>query len=62
MKSKEIYPKYRLWSAPIRIKQPNYVGLIRATVTADTMQDARRLISAQYGIPGWRIGAVKEVK
>jgi hypothetical protein len=62
MKAREIYPKYKLWSAPIRIQQPGYVGRITATVTADNVTDARRLMSAQYNIPFWRIGPVKEVK
>ena len=62
MKAQEVYPKYKLWSAPIRIQQPGYVGLITATVTADSVTDARRLISAQYKIPYWRVGSIKEVK
>ena len=33
MKAKEIYPKYKLWTAPVRIQQPNYVGYIDVTVT-----------------------------
>lgn len=62
MKSREIYPKYKLWSAPVKIKQPNYVGYIEVTVTAATMQDARRLMRAQYGVPDWQVGSVKELK
>lgn len=62
MKAKDIYPKYKLWTAPVRIQQPNYVGFIEVTVTAPTMRDARRLMRAQYGVPDWRIGSVKEVK
>jgi hypothetical protein len=26
MKAREIYPKYKLWTAAVRIQQPNYVG------------------------------------
>jgi hypothetical protein len=62
MKAKEIYPKYKLWSAPVKIQQPNYTGYIEVTVTAATMQDARRLMRAQYGVPDWQVGSVKEVK
>lgn len=62
MKAREIYPKYKLWSAPVRIKQPGYVGTIEVTVTAANMQDARRLMRAQYGVPDWHIGSTKEVK
>jgi hypothetical protein len=62
MKIKEVYPKYKLWTAPVRIQQPDYVGFIDVTVTAATMQDARKLMRAQYGVPDWRIGSTKEVK
>ena len=62
MKAKEIYPKYKLWSAPVRIQQPNYVGYIDVTVTAANMQDARRLMRAQYGVEDWHIGSTKELK
>jgi hypothetical protein len=62
MKAREIYPKYKLWTAPVRIQQPNYVGYIDVTVTADNQQDARRLMRAQYGVADWHIGSVKEVR
>jgi hypothetical protein len=62
MKAREIYPKYRLWTAPVRIKQRNYVGYIDVTVTAPNLQDARRLMRSQYGVPDWHVGSVREVK
>jgi hypothetical protein len=62
MKAREIYPKYKLWTAPVRIQQPNYVGYIDVTVTAANMQDARRLMKAQYGVEDWHIGSTKELK
>jgi hypothetical protein len=62
MRAKEIYPKYKLWTAPVRIQQPNYVGYIDVTVTAANMQDARRLMKAQYGVEDWHIGSTKELK
>ena len=62
VRAKEIYPKYKLWTAPVRIQQPNYVGYIDVTVTANNMQDARRLMKAQYGVEDWHIGSTKEVK
>jgi len=62
MRAKEIYPKYKLWTAPVKIKQPNYVGYIDVTVTAANMTDARRLMRAQYGVEEWQVGSVKEVK
>lgn len=62
MKIKDVYPKYKLWSAQVKIQQPNYIGYIEVTVTAPTMIDARRLMRAQYGVPDWHVGSVKEVK
>jgi hypothetical protein len=62
MRAKDIYPKYKLWSAPVSIKQPNYVGRIIVTVTAASMQQARALMKAQYGVEEWHIGSTKEVK
>ena len=52
----------RLWSAPVKITQPNYVGYIEVTVTAPNAQLARQLLQAQYGVPQWQIGSVKEVR
>lgn len=62
MKSKEIYPKYKLWMAPIKIQQPNYVGYIDVTVTAPDMVTARNLMKAQFNVPDWQVGSVKEVR
>ena len=62
MKAQEIYTKYKLWTAPVRIQQPNYTGYIEVTVTAPNMNDARRLMRAQYGVADWHIGSVKEVR
>jgi hypothetical protein len=52
----------KLWSAPVKITQPNYVGYIEVTVTAPNIQIARVLLKAQYGVPDWHIGSVKEVR
>jgi hypothetical protein len=52
----------KLWSAPVKITQPNYVGYIEVTVTAPNIQLARVLLKAQYGVPDWHIGSIKEVK
>ena len=62
MRAKDIYPKYKLWTAAVRIQQPNYVGYIDVTVTADNATKARQLMKAQYGVSDWHIGSVKEVK
>jgi len=62
MKARDIYPKYKLWTAQVRIQQPNYVGWIDVTVTAVNATEARRLMRAQYGVEEWHVGSVKEVK
>jgi hypothetical protein len=62
MRAREIYPKYKLWTAPVRIQQPNYVGYIDVTVTAANATDARRLMRSQYGVEEWHVGSVKEVR
>jgi hypothetical protein len=53
---------YKLWSAPVRIKQPNYVGYIEAAVTAPNIQIARAMFKSQFGVQDWDIGSIKEVK
>jgi hypothetical protein len=53
---------YRLWTAPVKIKQPTYTGYIDVAVTAQNAQLARQLMKAQYGVADWEIGSVKEVK
>jgi hypothetical protein len=52
----------KLWTAPVKITQPNYIGYIDVTVTAPNMQLARQLMMAQYGVPLWHIGSIKEVR
>jgi hypothetical protein len=52
----------RLWTAPVQIKQPGYTGRIDVTVTAPSMQLARVLMKAQYGVQDWQIGSTTEVK
>lgn len=52
----------KLWSAPVKITQPNYTGYIEVTVTAPNIQLARTLLKAQYGVPDWHIGSIKEVR
>ena len=53
---------YNLWTASVQIKQPNYVGRIDVTVTAPNAQQARLLMTAQYGVEFWQIGSVRQVK
>jgi hypothetical protein len=58
----EAVANYRLWTAPVKIKQPNYSGYIDVTVTAQNAHLAKQLMKAQYGVPDWHVGSVKEVK
>jgi hypothetical protein len=53
---------YKLWAAPVKIKQPKYTGYIDVTVTAPNIQLARTLMKAQYGVQDWQIGSIKEVR
>lgn len=64
MKAKEILPKTKglLWTAPVRIQHPNYVGTIDVTVTANNAVQARQLMKAQYQVHDWHIGSIKQVK
>lgn len=64
MKAREITPKLKslLWTAPVRIQHPHYVGRIDVTVTANNANQARQLIKAQYGVQDWHIGSIKQVK
>lgn len=64
MKTREVITKTKslLWSAPVQIKHPHYVGRIEVTVTAANANQARQLIKAQYDVPDWHIGSIKQVK
>jgi hypothetical protein len=64
MKAREILPKIKsqLWTASVRIQHPNYVGRIDVTVTANTANQARQLMKAQYGVEDWHIGSIRQVK
>lgn len=64
MRAREIVAKNRslLWTAPVRIQHPNYVGRIDVTVTANTANQARQLMKAQYGVEDWHIGSIRQVK
>ena len=61
-KSKKQATQYKLWTAPVQIKQPGYTGRIDVTVTAPSMQLARQLMKAQYGVQDWQIGSTREVR
>ena len=62
MRAQDIYPKYRLWAATLRIEQPNYTEYVDATVTAENLTQARRLMRAQYGIEDTSTSNIREVR
>jgi hypothetical protein len=52
----------KLWSAKVRINQPNYVGYVDAQVWAPNAQIARTILKQQYQIQDHHVGSVKEIK
>jgi hypothetical protein len=63
MRSQEfITESAKLWSAKVRINQPNYVGYVDAQVWAPNAQIARTILKQQYNIQDHHVGSVKEIK
>jgi hypothetical protein len=63
MRSREfITESAKLWSAKVRINQPNYVGYVDAQVWAPNAQIARTILKQQYQIQDHHVGSVKELK
>jgi len=52
----------KLWTAKVRINQPNYVGYVDAQVWAPNAQIARTMLKQQYQIQDHQVGSVKEIK
>jgi hypothetical protein len=52
----------KLWSAKVRVSQPNYVGYVDAQVWAPNAQIARTILKQQYQIQDHHVGSVKELK
>jgi hypothetical protein len=52
----------KLWSAKVRVNQPNYVGYVDAQVWAPNAQIARTMFKQQYQIQDHHVGSVKEIK
>jgi hypothetical protein len=52
----------KLWSAKVRVNQPNYVGYVDAQVWAPNAQIARTILKQQYQIQDHHVGSVKELK
>jgi hypothetical protein len=63
MRLKEVITESaKLWSAKVRINQPNYVGYVDAQVWAPNAQIARTILKQQYQIQDHHVGSVKEIK
>jgi len=63
MRSKEfVTESAKLWSAKVRINQPNYVGYVDAQVWAPNANIARTILKQQYQIQDHHVGSVKELK
>ena len=63
MRSREfVIESAKLWSAKVRINQPNYVGYVDAQVWAPNAQIARTILKQQYNIQDHHVGSVKEIK
>jgi hypothetical protein len=52
----------KLWSAKVRVNQPNYVGYVDAQVWAPNANIARTMFKQQYNIQDHHVGSVQEVK
>jgi hypothetical protein len=52
----------KLWSAKVRVNQPNYVGYVDAQVWAPNANIARTILKQQYNIQDHHVGSVKEIK
>jgi hypothetical protein len=63
MRSQEfITESAKLWSAKVRVNQPNYVGYVDAQVWAPNANIARTILKQQYNIQDHHVGSVKEIK
>jgi hypothetical protein len=63
MRSKEfVTESAKLWTAKVRINQPNYVGYVDAQVWAPNANVARTILKQQYQIQDHHVGSVKELK
>jgi hypothetical protein len=63
MRSKEfVIESAKLWSAKVRVSQPNYVGYVDAQVWAPNAQIARVMLKQQFNIQDHHVGSVKEIR
>jgi hypothetical protein len=61
MRSREILPKFRVFQAKVRVRQPGYTTLVDTTIAAKNAEMARRLLKQQYGTTSL-ISNVRELK
>ena len=62
MKVQEVVRPYKMWTAKVYVKQPDYVGTMDVTVTAQNQWTARTLLKGMYNVPDHRITGVKELR
>ena len=62
MKVQEVVRPYKMWTAKVYVKQPDYVGTMDVTVTAQNQWTARILLKGMYNVPDHRITGVKELR
>jgi hypothetical protein len=51
---------YSVFMAKVQVQQPNYSQWIDARITAKNMQEARKLLLAQYG-PNAKLAGLRKV-
>lgn len=62
MRAKEVFKPYKIYTAKIFIKQPNYVGHVDGMVNAKNQAEARVLMKRLYNVTDNEIGHLKEYK
>ena len=62
MKVSEVTRPYKMWMARVNVKQPNYVGTMEVTVTAQNQWMARTLLRGMYNVQDHQITGIHEVK
>lgn len=61
MKAAEVMRPYKMWTAKVYVKQPNYVGSMDVTVTAQNQWMARTLLRGMYGVGDHHITNIREL-
>jgi hypothetical protein len=61
MKIKDVTKPYNMWIAKIYVKQPDYVGAMDVTVTAQNQWAARTLLRGLYGVKDHEISSIRRL-